>query len=607
MKIFRRQSIILLLLLFLTSILIPLFIAQVSLSTPVIKTENNPLHLIKEARRNYQDNRFEDSARLWQQTANIFGKNGDDLNRSMALSNLSLTYQQLGRWTEGKKAIAESISLLDSLEETPTQQRILAASLDIKGQLQLALGESANALETWQSATKIYKKIGNDNRLIQSRINQAQALQNLGFYPRACQTLIDALALEGKDCQLSENTLDQLRSNVSISQQILGLQSLGNVLRVTGQPQQSQMVLVKSWQLAKDNNDLKNLATISLNLGNTARVLGNQIMRRAKEKSPINSRESITCFPSKNYQTSREFYQQAIACYHQAASGKLSITKIQAELNLLSLFIQLQKWNQLPNLIKTLQTELIDNFENQKSLLYPSSKVVTAQLKLAQNLICLQAIFNPNNPQLVTPILQSCPNIRTETSERFPVPSWSKIKQVVETALNQAQNIRDKQGEANALGYLGATYQALGNLSVGQQLTESALQRLSARNYPEIAYLWQWQLGRFYELEGRTDKSITSYTLAVNILESLRQDLVVTNADIQFNFRDSVEPVYRELVAQLLKPSNTGEISQNNLKKARELIESLQIAELNNFFREACIDAPSEQVDQLDPQAAVIY
>jgi CHAT domain-containing protein len=140
-------------------------------------------------------------------------------------------------------------------------------------------------------------------------------------------------------------------------------------------------------------------------------------------------------------------------------------------------------------------------------------------------------------------------------------------------------------------------------------LTEVALQRLSAFEHPELAYLWQWQLGRLYQLQGKSQEAIAAYTLAVDILESLRRDLVATNPDIQFNFRDSVEPVYRELVERLLQPSpnQQGQISQDNLKKARDIIESLQLAELNNFFQEACIDAQPQQIDQLDPQAAVIY
>jgi CHAT domain-containing protein len=142
-------------------------------------------------------------------------------------------------------------------------------------------------------------------------------------------------------------------------------------------------------------------------------------------------------------------------------------------------------------------------------------------------------------------------------------------------------------------------------------LTEQALQRLSAFDTPELAYLWQWQLGRLYQLQEKPKEAIAAYTLAFQLLQSLRQDLVATNPDIQFTFRDAVEPVYRELVALLLQPSpaalQQGEVSQDNLKKARDVIEALQLAELNNFFQEACLEGKPQQIDQLDPKAAVVY
>ena len=37
------------------------------------------------------------------------------------------------------------------------------------------------------------------------------------------------------------------------------------------------------------------------------------------------------------------------------------------------------------------------------------------------------------------------------------------------------------------------------------------------------------------------------------------------------------------------------------------MIESLQLAELDNFFREACLDGQPQQIDQIDPSAAVVY
>ncbi len=608
-KLYLARSPILLVLLFLFSITIPLFVAQVSVSTPIVQAQQNTLQLVEQGQKLYQARQFEAAATVWQQASEAFAARGNRLNQAMAMSNLSLTYQQLGQWNQAQKAIAQSKSLLQTQSSTPVQQRILAATLDIEGQLQLALGQSANALKTWQKATKIYEKIGDRNGLIQSQINQAQAMQELGFYPRACTTLLSALGLESQNCQISEKELQLLPEHTSISLQILGLRSLGNVLRVTGQTKQSQMVLLKSWQLAQTREDAENLAEISLSLGNTVRVLGNQ--KIDQKQSSVESIQPVTCAPSEPYQTSTEFSQQAIACYRQAELATSSLTKIQAQLNLLNLSLQRSQWSEVLTLVDKIQSELTD--------LPSSSKTVLAQLKLAQNLICLQSQLISDRQQLVSPILQSCPlvqqtakSINPEELQGLQITSWQAIAQLVETALNQAQSLGNKQAEANALGYLGAISQLTGNPDQAQHLTEQALQQLSAFEHPELAYLWQWQLGRLYQLQEKPQQAIAAYTSSVDILESLRRDLVVSNADIQFNFRDSIEPVYRELVDRLLQPSpnqqgKPGSIGQDNLKKARNIIESLQLAELDNFFREACIDAQPQQIDQLDPQAAVIY
>jgi CHAT domain-containing protein len=132
------------------------------------------------------------------------------------------------------------------------------------------------------------------------------------------------------------------------------------------------------------------------------------------------------------------------------------------------------------------------------------------------------------------------------------------------------------------------------------------LLRAQSINAPDIAYRWQWQLGRLLNAQGKTESAITAYDSAVKTLESLRSDLATINPDVQFSFRDSIEPVYRELVGLLLQ-NKGGETDQKNLRQARELIESLQQAELINFFREDCLNATAVQIDQIDPEAAVIY
>jgi CHAT domain-containing protein len=119
---------------------------------------------------------------------------------------------------------------------------------------------------------------------------------------------------------------------------------------------------------------------------------------------------------------------------------------------------------------------------------------------------------------------------------------------------------------------------------------------------PDIVY----QMGRLLKQQGDRTGAIAAYSDALNTLRLLRNDLLATSPDVQFSFRESVEPVYRQLVSLLLQPGEA-EVSQQNLQQAREVIESLQLAQLENFFQEACLNARATQIDRVDAEAAVLY
>jgi CHAT domain-containing protein len=77
--------------------------------------------------------------------------------------------------------------------------------------------------------------------------------------------------------------------------------------------------------------------------------------------------------------------------------------------------------------------------------------------------------------------------------------------------------------------------------------------------------------------------------------------LAAGDADTQFNFQEQTEePIYREFVDLLLRPQNPG---QENLIQARQVIESLQIAELENFLQEPCVAANPESIDRVTDTA----
>jgi CHAT domain-containing protein len=98
---------------------------------------------------------------------------------------------------------------------------------------------------------------------------------------------------------------------------------------------------------------------------------------------------------------------------------------------------------------------------------------------------------------------------------------------------------------------------------------------------------------------GKTRTGVVAYGESVKTLQSLRNDLVAIAPDLQFSFRESVEPVYRERVALLLQPKTDIKPSQDNLKQALETIEALQVAELDNLFCESCLETKQKPIELL--------
>ena len=148
----------------------------------------------------------------------------------------------------------------------------------------------------------------------------------------------------------------------------------------------------------------------------------------------------------------------------------------------------------------------------------------------------------------------------------------------------------------------------LGSVAQAQTGLEQALNLAQSNQIPEIAYRWQWQLGQLYRDRGDNPKAIAAYEAAFQTLQTLRSDLVALDREVQFSFRQQVEPVYRQYVELLLTQKESEEIANpNNLRKVREIIEALQLAELDNYFQDACVAAEKRKIEEIDPHAAVIY
>ncbi len=558
---------------------------QQSQPTQVVQQRDGK-QLLQQGLQLYQTEQFSRSVQVLQQAAKTFQTQGDFLNQALALNYVALAYQQLGQLPQASTAVAESLNLLQKNRINSKEYiKVRAQTLNNLGQIQLAEGKSEKALASWEEATSLYGKNRDAEGEIGSKINQVQALQALGLYRRARLSLTDI----NKLLQAQPDSL--LKAN--------GLLSLGNALRVVGvldeaqqqpqeqkqpQPQQienfgSQQALEQSLAVASKLNSGELVSQIYLSLGNTAQAL--------------------------------QRTDAAMQYYGQAAASSLSpTTRVVAQINQLRL--SLQEPQEQPKEIgqkvsyQNLQQTLLPQIQSQLDSLAPSRKMVYARINYAQTLACLRQKAQARGTA-INAINVNCPKQETsaENITTNNIPEWKAIAQIVATAVEQAKSLEDKRAEAYALGTLGGLYEQTQQWNDAQKLTQQASALAENIPAPDIGYRWQWQLGRILKTKGDQTGAKAAYTKAVNNLKSIRGDLVAMR-EVQYSFQEEVEPIYRELVSLLLQSGNK-QTSQDDLDTARNVIESLKVAELDNFFRRACVDTTPVQIDQIDRTAAVIY
>ena len=155
--------------------------------------------------------------------------------------------------------------------------------------------------------------------------------------------------------------------------------------------------------------------------------------------------------------------------------------------------------------------------------------------------------------------------------------------------------------QSYALGTIGRIYQEKGDRLEAIKYNQQALTLARENEAYDLSYRWQWQLGKLLR-DSNYEEAVAYYKNAVVNLDRVRSDLIAFNADTQFSFKSSIEPVYREMVSLILKQP-----TQENLTLARNTIESLQMAELENYFRSACLRAEPKQIDTISSTTATIY
>jgi CHAT domain-containing protein len=320
--------------------------------------------------------------------------------------------------------------------------------------------------------------------------------------------------------------------------------NFGNVLVRTGNLDRAQQILDRALILAQQAGDDRSIGAIWLSLGNVARA----------------HTQSARALGDRN--RAEQEAQVAIKAYQQALGTKSDrITQIQAQINFASLLLENNRLAEATQMIERVQLETL-----------------------------------PANAEIILMSVQAARLALNLKARQFP------IVPTLETAARQAQILGDRRTRSLALGTLGEVYEHQAMWQRAEAVTQQALLLAQEIDAADILYQWQWQLGRIART--RADEALPYYRAAYETLRSLRDDLTVLDLDVRYAFRDRVEPVYREYVELIL---SNPQHSQTQLQLARQAIEDLQLAELDNFLREACLKVVKRDIDKIDAKAAVIY
>lgn len=185
--------------------------------------------------------------------------------------------------------------------------------------------------------------------------------------------------------------------------------------------------------------------------------------------------------------------------------------------------------------------------------------------------------------------------------------------QILDDAKKIAENLEDFRMTAYACGYMGQLYEEEGRYEEALRLTRRALFFAQQGNFPQILYLWQWQLGRLFKAKGEPGKAIRAYQNAISTLNPIRQQLFIGYRSRGDFFNKRVKPVYTGLTELLLKQAETikdEKARQSKLLEARDTMEILKTAELEDFFKDECVtimQAEKTTLENSPPGTAVIY
>lgn len=456
--------------------------------------------------------------------------------------------------------------LLIPLLQQPTYAQAETASEAVKrGYLELGQGRPAQAIATLRKAYKLYRNLDDQPGMKQALVAQSKAYSSLGQNFNACSTSLEALDIEATFVCQVDSSRSQARAEFADELETLSprpltvemLNALGSSLQKMGELDASRLAFQRAEKIGTtiDINDAERQAS-QLGLANNHRLL----LQRLQSQFVVNTDEAVE---DKLVARSIEETQQAFALYEDLGRSQDTQVSVRARLSWLQLYQVTQQWSEAENWEPV---DLRKILEAKRPQIKPMLSAL--QQTNYDDLADIDAIYARLN--FVGHLLkdhQSGESLR---------PAFDVAVQ----ALNDATRLNNIRAQSFALGTLGQLYQQTNQTSQAQAALGRAASLAQSIQAWDSAYQWQRYQGQIETQAGNRDKAIAHYQASLKSLESVRENLLAVDSELQFSFLTEVAPVYQELV-QLLLDSEPGD----QLALATEVYQQLKTAELENFLR----------------------
>ncbi|BAU40595.1 CHAT domain-containing protein [Leptolyngbya sp. O-77] len=498
--------------------------------------------------------------------------------------NLAAQVQQgIDRYRQGDYLGA--IALWEAVRDTYRQQPNPAYEVILTENLaraRQAIGQQADALSLWQTAGNTYRQLAAQQpdravdytaRWGRSLTEQAQIYNRIGQYRKAVALLCGEAKQSAKESCAAESAVAIAQHTADRHGEAAAWGSLGQSHRLMGNDDLSKAALDQALSLARTLDDRTLLAATYSNLGalkarqavvryrqaNSADLLGD-VQRAERLRDEGRSLD----------QSALQDFQQSLDWATQPAE------------RLRALLDAIPAYDRTGNVAAAQNAR-----QSVKALL---NQLPTSQDTLLAALDWVRLLM-PASPQ--QPIARSQCFTPAATPGANPAAN-NDAKETLNSIANAAEKLGDRRSLSFALGELGRWYECQKEYEKALEITQDA--RIAAEGEYDSRYLWEWQTGRILQAQGQTTESIAAYERAIATLEIIRDDILIASRDIQFDFRDSIDPVYRELVALRLKQGKPSELlppassdQPDSLSRALGTLDSLKLAELQNYFGDDCV------------------